>query len=724
MLRLLPRKTHSVEIIPNNQLEPDTDNELAWWVEGTTPYFDLHSDADLFGKGWLYIEGTLHRYSLSKARLYYDDGNGFTDDNSFVIPVTRRGYIRELVCLPAGVVRLRWAPMDSTGFFVQQGLLVTRIGCLEATLRAVYRVFFDLKRFLLSTERRPAAIETLLKPLLRFKLWEAYRNTIAFRVFDSTPRTTGELWATYSETLQRSLPLIESDYNALPSNPLITIIIHVSETTHATFERTIQALQRQIYPHWELLLDSDAQTLDTLLSNSHLDKRIRLLAKDAVEPARHAEGRYVVFMNELVQLQPQALFRLVQTFQESNADLIYTDGVLLSEDSLEIVDFICRPSFSPQLLNSFQYINDLLAYDKKFLESLNATLEIQPSAVLSRSVKSATTIVHIPEFLYQVTVSRQDTAPSTPETAANLQRVRLTEEGELRVAIIIPTKNAGPLVQQCVDNLLRTISGIAYEIIIIDHDSNDPASLRYFEDISKQHTVLKYSGDFNFSRINNWAVQQLSGNYSHFLFCNNDVEAIDGGWLETMLGFGQQPDVGVVGAQLLYPDRVHIQHAGVCVGLHGLAEHYGKFLPISFKEQGVLNTGGHTSLTCAHEVSAVTAACMLVRQDAFEKVGGFDNNMAVGFGDVDLCLRIGQVGYRCIYSPGSTLIHHESLTRGKDGGDPHPEDTVFFRRRWNTLLEAGDPFYHPAYSQYSFSWQYADPLPCPIHPNVRVWKRP
>jgi GT2 family glycosyltransferase len=104
-------------------------------------------------------------------------------------------------------------------------------------------------------------------------------------------------------------------------------------------------------------------------------------------------------------------------------------------------------------------------------------------------------------------------------------------------------------------------------------------------------------------------------------------------------------------------------------------------------------------------------------------VSGFDENMAVGFGDVDLCLRIGQAGYRCIYSPDSSLVHHESLTRGKDGGDPHPNDTVFFKSRWKDLLATGDPFYHPAYSSYSFSWHYADTLPCSIHPAVRVWRR-
>ncbi|MBV5350323.1 hypothetical protein JZU71_04095, partial [bacterium] len=252
------------------------------------------------------------------------------------------------------------------------------------------------------------------------------------------------------------------------------------------------------------------------------------------------------------------------------------------------------------------------------------------------------------------------------------------------------------------------------------HASDDPAALKYFNELSELHCVLRYEGDFNFSIINNWTVGQLTENYTHYLFCNNDIEAFHNGWLETMLGFGQQDDVGVVGAQLLYPDKLHIQHAGVCVGLHGLAEHYGKFLSTDEKFRGLLHADARIVLTYPHEVSAVTAACMLVRRDAFEKVDGFDEQMAVGFGDVDLCLRIGEVGYRIIYSPESTLVHHESITRGKDRGDPHPEDTIVFKKRWKSLLEEGDPFYHPAYSCYSFNWQYVDPLPCHLSPSIRM----
>jgi len=752
LLRMTPRKTLLVHLVPENDLVADSKNSDAWWSKGDAPSFNVHGNADLFKKGWLYIEGVLQRYCLSKAKLYYDVGHGFSESNLFIIPVTRRGNIRELVYLPAGVVGLKWAPVDSIGFFIQNILTLTRISRFEAVLRAAYRVVYDINRFLKDKERRSSTIKKLLVPLLKMQLWKAYHNTISFRVFDGTSRTNTELFAAYTKTMLQNLPEIVNNCKQLNTLPLISVVIPFS----ALVEHTILSLQNQIYTSWELHIVCDITTCKaevSALSARYHDDRIRITYPGEKCDILFDRARYVVFVSSGVRIEPHGLFRLVQVFQSNNADFVYADGVLESDDGAEVVEFDCRPLFSLELLRSHQYIKDFVAFDQQFYTALVKPDEIMSAhqlyALLLRAAELAATIVHVPEFLYRVIGGKSD---SETATAANqvpysgilqqhLQRSGYGAEVEehpecrsfrrvkyklgpgMRIAVIIPTKNAGQLVRQCVASLSGTISKAAYDIFIIDHDSQEPESLCCFEMLSAQHTILQYGGAFNFSRINNWAVRQLPGLYSHYLFCNNDIEAIHPGWLETMLGFGQMKDVGVVGAQLLYPDRVHIQHAGVCVGLHGLAEHYGKFLPIAYKDQVLLNSAGQLSMACAHEVSAVTAACMLVSKKAFDAVDGFDEQMAVGFGDVDLCLRIGQAGFRCIYSPDSILIHHESLTRGKYGGDPHPEDSRFFRNRWKKLLETGDPYYHPAYSKYSFSWQYADPLPYRTIPDTRVWKR-
>ena len=232
--------------------------------------------------------------------------------------------------------------------------------------------------------------------------------------------------------------------------------------------------------------------------------------------------------------------------------------------------------------------------------------------------------------------------------------------------------------------------------------------------------ILRYKGVFNFSAINNWAISHLGSVYSHYLFCNNDIEAIKPGWLERMLELGQHQTVGIVGAKLLYPDRETVQHAGVCVGLNGAAEHYGKFVRVP---TGQLEPGYYGGLVINHEVAAVTAACLLMRRNVFEEISGFDEAIAVGFGDTDLCLRAGKKGYRVLFCPFAQLVHHESYTRGTSSVDTHPNDTALFKFKWREVLKAGDPYYNPGLSLKSTSWQNANPIYCSVDIKRRVFKR-
>ena len=302
----------------------------------------------------------------------------------------------------------------------------------------------------------------------------------------------------------------------------------------------------------------------------------------------------------------------------------------------------------------------------------------------------------------------------------NLFDTRYRLGTQLKVAIIIPTKNHGDLLRQCIDSIGKTVSGIDYDIVVIDHESDDTDTKTYLSSISQAVRILPYKGKFNFSALNNYAVSQLDSTYSHYLFCNNDIEAINPGWLARMLELGQHRTVGIVGAKLYYPDRETIQHAGVCVGMFGAAEHYGKFL----RPQAAPGEPGFPeALWCNHEVSAVTAACLLMRKDAFDKIAGFDEALAVGFGDVDLCLRVREQGFSVMYCAHAELLHHESYTRGKSANDPHPEDSAKFQSKWRTLLKAGDPFYNPGFSLMNTAWHYTNPMPCNIDIKRRVFKR-
>ena len=217
-----------------------------------------------------------------------------------------------------------------------------------------------------------------------------------------------------------------------------------------------------------------------------------------------------------------------------------------------------------------------------------------------------------------------------------------------------------------------------------------------------------YQGDFNFSSINNHAVARLGQDFSHFLFCNNDVQATDAGWLERMLELGQQDDVAMVGPKLLYGDGETIQHAAVGVGIFAAAEHLGKFAADRLPD-GRHNPGYQGNLVCAHEVSALTAACLLVQARVFRELGGFDEGLAVGFGDTDLCLRARASGYRVIYCPHASLLHYESLSRGVN--NEHSEDTQRFRERWASYMREGDPYLNPNLSAASYCWEMRPEIP-------------
>ena len=302
----------------------------------------------------------------------------------------------------------------------------------------------------------------------------------------------------------------------------------------------------------------------------------------------------------------------------------------------------------------------------------------------------------------------------------NLFDVRYPLRDDLRVAIIIPTRNQGELLRQCIDSIRRTVRDVAYDIVVVDHESDEAATRAYLDSIAAEVRILKHEGPFNFSRINNQAVARIAGPYTHYLFCNNDIEAHEDGWLGRMLELAQQPDVGAVGAMLFYGDRTTIQHAGVCVGLFGAAEHYAKM--VRFPEEQV-QPGYNELLRINHEVAAVTAACMLMRRDCFEEVGGFDESIAVGFGDVDLCLKAGQNGFRVVFCPYARLVHHESATRGTSTIDPHPADSAYFRHKWKKLLAEGDPFYSPSLSGRSTRWALRRPLPCSHEVHRHVTRR-
>ena len=547
----------------------------------------------------------------------------------------------------------------------------------------------------------------------------------------------------------------------------ISVIVPTYNTPEHMLKAMLRSVQDQLYPHWELCIADDASTqphvIAVLQAFAKKDKRIKLHLGQTNQGVSHASnqalalatGAFVVLLDHDDLLEEQALFRVAESIVQDNPDMLYSDEVLVSPDGKTVLQYFHRPAFSPEYLRSHPYIVHMVGFRTELLRSLGGfdeQLKIsQDYDLILRVSEQAQTIVHLPEILYQWRThtnsaghdrANEVMAVSSAVLQRHLQRcglkghvdsgasfnffeARYPLHSGQRVAIIIPTKNHGDLVRQCINSIRATTSQVAYDIVVIDHESNEPATIAYLESIRHQVQVLRYTGVFNFSTINNWAVKQLveqEVQHTHYLFCNNDIEALEPGWLERMLELAQQPDVGMVGAQLLYPDRSSIQHAGVCVGAFGIAEHYGKFLRLPPDRIDISFMG---RLIVTHEVAAVTAACLLMRRDTFEEINGFDEALAVGFGDVDLCLRTLFKGWRVLYCPQATLLHHESFTRGKTVGyDPHPEDSALFAARWKAFLQEGDPYFNPGLSTQHTCWQVKAPLPCQLDIGRRVYRRP
>ena len=265
-------------------------------------------------------------------------------------------------------------------------------------------------------------------------------------------------------------------------------------------------------------------------------------------------------------------------------------------------------------------------------------------------------------------------------------------EGEPLVSILIPNKDQKETLMHCIHSVLETSTWKNLEILIIENNSEQEETFACYRELEKDPRIriLTYPGKtFNYSAINNFGVQQAKGEY--LLFLNNDIEVITPDWIEQMLGNCQRPEVGIVGAKLYYPDNT-IQHAGIIIGIGGIAGH--AFLGLARAKSGYLHKA-----SLQMDYSAVTAACMMMKAEAFRKTGGFEEKLTVAFNDVDLCLRTVEQGWLVVYDPHVEMYHYESKSRGAEDSEEKvrrfQQEIEFMRTRWIGLLKDGDPNYNP-----------------------------
>lgn len=515
--------------------------------------------------------------------------------------------------------------------------------------------------------------------------------------------------------------------------PLISIVVPVYNTPQVFLRQMIESVQNQSYSEWELCIGNaspENKEMKKILEEYKNDARIKEveipenkgISQNTNRAMEIASGEWIGLLDHDDLLAPNALYEIAKAVNEHpDAEVIYTDEDKVTTDLKEHFQPHLKPDFNLDLLRSNNYIchffvasRDLIKRVGGFRPEFNGA---QDYDLILRCTEQAKQIVHIPKILYHWRVHKASTADNPASkmyafdagkraieehlvrcrTKGTVQhtkdlgfyRVKYEVCGEPLVSIIIPNKDQSEALKKCLDSIREKTSYRNYEIIIVENNSEEPETFAFYKKIAGEKIkIVTWEGEFNYSAINNFGVRHARGDY--LLLLNNDAEIINGDWLTEMLSHCQRKEVGIVGAKLYYPDNT-IQHAGIIIGIGGVAGSVFVGLPRAFS--GYLHKA-----SIQLDLSAVTAACMLVKRSVFEQVGGLEEKLKVAFNDVDFCLRVREKGYLVVYDPYVELYHYESKTRGaedtKEKIRRFQTEIEYMRSHWIGLLKKGDPYYN------------------------------
>ncbi len=539
------------------------------------------------------------------------------------------------------------------------------------------------------------------------------------------------------------------DYRALGWET-ISICVPLYNTPQKFLRELLDSVLAQTCPCWELCLAdaSDAQHADvakTVEEYRTKETRIRYIkvenkgiSANTNAAAALAGGKYIGLADHDDVLAPHAVYEMMKAVHETGAQFLYSDEALFTSDIRRPITGHFKPDFAPDYLNCCNYICHFSVFTKELFDAvggLSPECDGSQDHDLFLKLSEHTVPQHIAKVLYYWRVHAASTSAGTqakPYVANAAKRaiadhlartgakaavvdglfpstykVEYEIEGEPLVSIMIPNKDHIDDLDKALRSIFEKTSYPNYEIIVIENNSVQDATFRYYEAIERDHPncrVVRYEGGFNFSAINNFARRYANGEY--LLLLNNDVEVINAAWLSEMLSLCVQPGVGIVGAKLYYPDDT-IQHAGVIIGLGGYAGHSHKYA-----RRG--GSGYMFRASTVQDLSAVTAACLMVKASVYDEVNGLDEGFTVAFNDVDFCLRVRSSGYRILYTPYAELYHYESKSRGLDTKGAAKERFDGERRRMKerygeSLLR--DPYYNPNLTLDREDFSQSDALP-------------
>ena len=715
--------------LQSNQLLPQLEKER----EGTI-YQCMAADAGFnldkpLKSGWYMLELMLDLpCAKSIASMHFTSVLSPLQVESFTLPIRSSRLAKRLIYVNSRS-HVRFEPFAGTGEFCLRTFRLTRVSASFAHSRIKQKLF----------NRHPMFYKRLLssheKSNVHEVLWADYNA-----LFEKTQHEliSYEMWMERVESA--NLPSVQLQNERMIAwawRPDFSIILPVYNTPLPFLRACIDSVIAQTYPHWTLCIADDASSephvLKLLTEYAENEPRIHLTQRERnghIVAASNsalalASGDFIVLLDHDDTLATHALWSVAEALQTApDAQIIYSD-----EDKLDLHGHRCEPFFKPDwsmdLLRSQNYISHLGVYRRDLITAVGGFRAgfdgSQDYDLLLRcvaSVNDTRNILHIPKVLYHWRMSENSAATdaNNKSYATEAARTALQEQADKTMAgayvsvianglyrhhwplpeqpplvsLLIPTRDKLELIQTCIRSILDKTTYTHFEILILNNGSVQPETLSFFEAIQREDgrvKVLDWNHPFNYSAINNFGAQYAQGDVLGLI--NNDVEVISPDWLTEMVSHAIRREIGCIGAKLYYPDDT-IQHAGVVLGIGGVAGHSHKYFE---RHQG----GYFSQLRVVRNVSAVTGAALLLRKAVFEQVGGLDEDkLKISFNDVDLCLKVQTIGLKNIWTPFAELYHHESKSRGQDISDGQKKraqaESETMQMRWPNLCQ--DPYYN------------------------------
>lgn len=724
-------------LIAANQLAALPKEEaFAWHAVGDDPQFMLRNS--LLLPGWHMLEVEIkHDQPSAAVKIYFDMGEGESEETSVYLPLKDGRVNKRLIHVPLGLKKIRFDPLESGGRFTIRHLRFVWLMPQFAHDRLAQRLVN--MHFKWRGYKKNQVLSALKKLASKEKV--SWRK-LALQHYDSTfeRHSVSRSYHTWiASQPNSSADQARADAQRFDYQPLISVVLPVYNPPVAFLKECLDSVLAQYYPYWQLCVADDASTdpaISKLLADyAEQDPRIHVVSRKenghicaaSNSALKLVEGAFIALLDHDDVLAPEALFEVAKVLQKyPDAGLIYSDEDKLNDEG-ERYDPHFKPDWNPDLLLAQNYLSHLGVYRTDLVNrvggfregyegSQDHDLALRVSACLSSQQ-----IIHIPKVLYHWRAVEGSTALNHQQkdyaaeaglkavndyltnhhagaiavfgNMPNTYRVHwpLPDKPPL-VSLLIPTRDRVEILKPCVDAILSRTDYRHFELLILDNESTCPETLAYMQGVKERDArvnVLRWEKSFNYSAINNFGVKKAKGSIIGLV--NNDIEPINPDWLTEMVSQVCRPGIGCVGAKLYYPNNT-IQHAGVILGIGGVAGHAHKYFNRSA-------AGYFSRLHLAHNLSAVTAACLLVRKEVFEKVEGLnEEHLSVAFNDVDLCLKVREAGYRNLWTPYAELYHHESVSRGADNDAKKraraAAEVAYMRATWAYELD-NDPAYSP-----------------------------